>query len=459
MPPHPETHRADDRRRRARDVAQRLADAGFTAYWAGGCVRDMLLGKTPKDYDVATNATPDEILRLFPGSQAFGKAFAVVQVRLDGIPFEVATFRKDHGYSDGRRPDAVSFADPETDAQRRDFTINAMFYDPLRETVIDFAGGQADLAARLVRCVGDPDQRFTEDHLRLLRAVRFATSLDFAIEPATADAIRRKTPLLSRISAERVRDELTRIFQESVRAGQALVLLDSLNLLAAVLPELLPMKGQAQPPQFHPEGDVFQHTVIMLDHLASRDIRLVLAVLFHDIGKPATVQATAERLRFNGHAAAGAAMADSILQRLRFPNDVREPVVHCVRNHMRIMDADKMKASTLRKLVGSPTFETEMELHRLDCLASHGDQSNWQLIMDFKRRVDLEGPPLPKPWISGDDIMSLGIPQSPAIGAWRRAAYDAQLEGRFPDRDALLQWLTREIRNGGGAGHKDSRRG
>jgi poly(A) polymerase len=425
-------------------AVRRLQEAGHTAYWAGGCVRDRLLGREPKDYDIATDAVPDRVLALFPDSVEVGKAFGVVRARWDGCWFETATFRRDHAYHDGRRPDGVSFCDPRADAERRDFTINALFFDPVAERLHDFVGGQDDLRARLVRCVGDPEARMREDYLRLLRAPRFAETLGFALHPDTEAAVRRQAPALAGVSAERVRDELTRLLTEALHPGGALERLDDLNLLAVVLSEVAAMKGQQQPPQFHPEGDVFQHTVLMLNLMDRRDPLLAWAVLLHDVGKPLTAEETPDRIRFNRHSEEGAALAESLLRRLRFPVDTIQAVTHCIHNHMRFMEVRKMRPATLRRLMGAPTFETELELHRLDCLASHGALDNYSFLVERKAEY-AERPVLPAPWVTGRDIMAMGVPEGRVVGHWRREAYDAQLDGRFPDREALLGWLRERI--------------
>lgn len=435
---------ADAQRLAAVEAVRRLQQAGFTAYWAGGCVRDILLERHPKDYDVATLALPDQVAGLFPGSVEVGKAFGVVRAPVAEYIFEVATFRMDWEYVDGRRPRQVTFSDPVTDAQRRDFTINALFYDPLTSWVHDHVGGKADLDARLVRCVGDPAKRFGEDYLRMLRAVRFASTLEFRLDPSTAAAIRAAAANAGRISAERVREELTRIFLEATRPGDALRLLDEVGLLEALLPEIIPMKTQQQPPQFHPEGDVFEHTVAMLNLMNARDAVLAWSVLLHDVGKPATARQTPERIRFDGHDAEGARIARTILDRLRFSNDDIEAITQCVRSHMRFQDVQRMRQSTLRRMAGAPTFLTELELHRLDCLASHGDLQNHEFLRSFSESYTSQ-PVLPRPWISGHDIMGLGIPEGREVGLWHRRAYEAQLDQRFPDRETLLRWLEEEI--------------
>ena len=432
------------RRRIAHAAVARLQSAGFTAYWAGGCVRDLLLDITPKDYDIATDAEPEAVLNIFPHAVAVGKSFGVVRVPIGPDALEIATFRTDADYRDGRRPDRVTFSDPPTDAQRRDFTINAIFYDPVAERYHDFAEGRRDIAARVVRCVGDPEERFSEDHLRMLRAVRFSTVLDFSLHPDTAEAIRRCAPLVKRVSPERIRDEFTRILLEARQPGTALELLEELQLLPAFLPEVADLRGQVQPPEFHPEGDVFTHTVIMLNAMEQRTLHIAYAVLLHDIAKPVTAREIDGRLRFHGHASEGAAMVRRIMRRLRFPGADIEAVVECVRNHMRFIDVSRMRRATLRRLVGAPTFATEIELHRLDCMASHGGLENHDFLVDFSRELEAE-PVLPDPWVTGTDVMALGLPEGPEVGRAIRQAYDAQLDGRFASREDLLQWLAGQI--------------
>lgn len=438
-----------DARRSALSIVRTLRAAGFTAYWAGGCVRDMLMGRPPKDYDIATTATPDEVAALFPKTVAVGKAFGVIQVHAEGATYEVATFRREADYADGRRPSSVAFCAPEEDARRRDFTINGLFYDPVDETVLDFVGGRADIEARIIRTIGRPEERLGEDYLRMLRAARLAAVLEFAIEPGTADAVRRSAALLTRVSAERIQQELTRLLMEAPRAGQGLVLLRELGLLSIILPEVDAMHGQEQPEAFHPEGDVFTHTVKMLDTMEERSVPLAYAVLLHDVAKPLTACRTieddgSERIRFNNHARLGADVAGNILRRLKLPSRVIEDVVEAIGNHMRFMDVQRMRPATLRRLVGAPTFAMELELHRLDCLASHGDLSNYEYVRRFAEELEDE-PALPAPWITGHDLMALGLAEGPEVGRWHRRAYEAQLEGRFPDRDALLEWVRTQL--------------
>lgn len=417
-----------------------LQQAGHTAYWAGGCVRDLLLGKTPIDYDIATSAVPDQIEMIFPRAELTGKSFGVCRVQFDETLFEVATFRSDLAYTDGRHPEGVRFTDAPTDAQRRDFTVNALFYDPISERLLDFVGGRADLEEGIIRAVGDPDARFKEDHLRILRALRFAARLDFAIEPATLKALMADAPQLLRISPERIREELVRLFMEALRPGDAFRQIEATGVLAVVLPELARMRGQEQPPEFHPEGDVFTHTAVMLDRMARRSPRLIFSVLLHDVGKPTTAEYRDGRWRFENHARVGAALAREILTRLRFSNDDIDAIVHMVGNHMRFQNVSEMRRSTLRTLVGHPVFEDELELHRLDCEASHGMLDNLEFLENFRMALQSE-PALPPRWITGHDLLAMGIPSGPKVGEWLKTAYEKQLEGQFADRETLLAWL------------------
>lgn len=432
----------------ALEAVARLQQAGFVALWAGGCVRDALLGRTPRDFDIATNALPDQVMGLFPDAVAVGKSFGVVRVPALGCWFEVATFRADHDYRDGRRPERVTFTDAREDASRRDFTVNALFLDPVRDVVLDYVDGRSDLARRLIRCVGDPEARFREDHLRLLRAARFASTLGFALEARTREAVRAGAASIARISPERVRDELVRTLCEAGRPGDAVRLLDELGLLGVILPEVSAMKGVAQPPQFHPEGDVFEHTVLLLNGMEAPSPGLAMAALLHDVGKPATARHDGERWRFHEHAAVGAGLAEEILRRLRFSNDDIAVVTHAIRDHMRFQDVQNMRPATLRRLLGQPTFELELELHRLDCVASHGDLSHHEFLR-ARRESFVREPVLPPPWVTGADLMAMGLPGGPVIGEWKKRAYDAQLEGRFADRDALLAWVRVEMGTGG----------
>lgn len=415
----------------------------------GGCVRDLLLGRTPKDWDIATSALPDQIEALFPKTLPIGKAFGIIVVVPEaGDPVEVATYRADSPRGDGRRPESVAFTDAREDALRRDFTVNALFLDPETGEVSDYVGGKADLEAKRIRAIGDPAVRFAEDHLRMLRAVRFAATLDFAIEPATFEAIRQLAPDIRRISAERIRDELFRLLTESRKAGQALQLLRISGLLKEILPEVEAMVGVEQPPEFHPEGDVFTHTRIMLDDLPEQaSLRLALAALLHDVGKPptahfATLPDGTQRWRFENHAQVGAEMARSILERLRAPTALIDDVCAIVAGHMRLADAPKMRESKLRRLIGSPTFEDDLELHRLDCLSSHALLDVYDFLQSAQARFAAE-PVLPEPMVKGRDLIALGLKPGPAFKRILQDLYDRQLEGET-DKDTLLVRVPRE---------------
>jgi len=437
-------------------VVSSLQQKGYIAFFAGGCVRDELLGREPRDYDVATNALPDEVEALFSKTIAIGKAFGVIAVIEGKETVEVATFRKEVGSLDGRHPETVEFCAPREDALRRDFTVNGMFYDPLAGQLLDYVDGKQDLERGRIAAVGNPAERFSEDHLRMLRAIRFTHTLSFALEPETEHAISGMAHLIKRISAERIEMELTRMLTESPRPGDALRHLHQVGLLRHILPELIPMIGQEQPPQFHPEGDVFEHTVLMLNLMNAQSKEpasyapreLAYTVLLHDVGKPPTARVGAgtdgkPRIRFDGHAEVSADIADIILTRLKFPNRERKHILDAVRGHMRFMDVQKMKASTLRKMIGAETFDLEMELHRLDCLGSHEMLDNHDFLHSYIEKMANE-PILPKPWISGHDLLEMGIKEGRLIGRILKEAYDAQMEHRFASREDLLAWVRDE---------------
>lgn len=434
-------------------IVTTLQQEGYEALFAGGCVRDELLGRQPRDYDVATNALPDAVESLFPRTIAIGKAFGVIAVLDDDETVEVATFRKETGTLDGRHPETVQFCAAREDAMRRDFTVNGLFYDPVKETLHDFVGGRKDLQRKRIAAIGRPSERFREDHLRMLRAIRFAHVLGFEIDISTEDAIRDMTPLITNISVERIEMELTKILIDSIRPGDALRHLHQSGLLAHIMPEIIPMIGQKQPPQFHPEGDVFEHTVGMLNLMKERPCiastytlrELAYAVLLHDVGKPSTARNGPgrdgeSRIRFDGHAETGADMADRILERLKLPNKERRHVVAAIRGHMRFLDVQNMRASTLRRMIGAETFDLELELHRLDCLGSHGKLDNHTFLQDSIEKMKNE-PILPEPWINGQDLLDKGIRQGKLIGRLLKEAYDAQMEGRFSSREELLDWI------------------
>jgi poly(A) polymerase len=428
----------------ARKIVERLRGEGHIAYFAGGCVRDIVRRVAPKDYDVATSATPEIVQRLFPRTYAVGAHFGVIVVLENGFQFEVATFRADDAYIDGRHPTAVHFASPEEDARRRDFTINGMFYEPTANEVIDFVGGHADIDAKLVRAIGDPAQRFAEDRLRMLRAVRFATVLDYQIDNKTWDALVANAPAINQISAERIRDELVRIFISPHRV-RGWDLLDASGLMRAILPEIDAMKGVLQPEQFHPEGDVFVHTRLMLQLLREEaSVPLVFAVLFHDVAKPvtATVDETG-RIRFNEHDRIGAQMTEAIMRRLRFSGAEIEAAVEMVRQHMVFKDTPNMRVAKLKRFMARPTFDQELELHRVDCESSHRMLDNYEFLLR-KHDEFANEPIIPPPLLRGDDLIAFGLKPGPKFGEILEAVETRQLEGTLGTRDEALQWVKQQ---------------
>lgn len=412
------------------EIIYTLRENRFQAFLVGGCVRDRLLGIVPKDFDVSTDAPPSRLLELFPGSQSVGAHFGVVLVRrASDVQVEVSTFRSEGNYTDGRRPDQVHFeTDPTRDAQRRDFTINGLFEDPITRQVYDYVGGESDLKAKLIRAIGDPERRFAEDHLRLLRAVRFAARLQFRIEENTFKAIQKLAPQICRISAERIRDELTRILTEG-GARYGFELLDQTGLLGYLLPEVKAFQGVQQPPQYHPEGDVWTHVLIMLEHLRQPSPTLAWGVLFHDVGKPPTFR-VADRIRFDGHAEIGAAMAKRRLNQLKASNEETEQVTSLVANHMRFKDVRQMRVSTLKRFLRLPHFEEHLELHRLDCLASNGYTDAYQFVKqqwENREEDELQPPRL----LTGNDLIKAGYQPGPQFGPALEAVETAQLEGEI----------------------------
>lgn len=433
-------------REAACDLARKLRDEGHTAYFAGGCVRDALLDRNPEDFDLATSARPAEVLEIFPGSNEVGAHFGVVIVKHHGHAIEVATFRTDGSYRNGRHPESVSFASPEEDARRRDFTVNGMFLDPADDRLIDFVGGSGDLKTRTLRAIGNPDERFAEDALRLMRAVRFATVLDFEIEPGTWSAICKLANTIEKISPERVRDEFSKIMS-SARRARGLNLLVESGLAAAFLPEVLTMIGCEQPPQWHPEGDVYTHTRLMLEMLEpDAPLELSLAVLFHDIGKPPTQtrDETDGRIRFNGHDAVGAEMAERILRRLRYPNQLIDDVAFMVARHMQFMNVQQMRTAKLKRFMSAETFGMEMELHRVDCASSNGFTDNYEFVQTKKEEFANE-PLMPEPLVNGRDLIDLGLRPGPEFKEILEDAQTEQLEGRLTSRETALDWLRQRL--------------
>ncbi|HXM62607.1 MAG TPA: CCA tRNA nucleotidyltransferase [Terriglobales bacterium] len=445
-----------------------LRKRGHKAYLVGGCVRDLLLGREPADYDVTTDATPDEVMHIFPETYAVGAQFGVVLVPLPAGDVasnvstetgrdvtgyvspkadvvEVATFRSDLGYSDGRHPDQVRFTkDPREDVERRDFTINGLLLDPTTNEVLDFVEGRKDLEAGIIRTIGDPERRFTEDKLRMLRAVRFAARFGYTIEPLTFQAIQKLASQINQVSRERVRDELTKMLTEG-HARQAFLLLDQTGSLHEVLPEIEAMKGVEQPPQFHPEGDVFVHTLLLLDKLPHPcPVTLAWGALLHDVGKPATFRVAPDRIRFDGHVDVGVKIAEDICRRLRFSNDDTEQILALVDNHMRFAHVQQMSESTFKRFVRMARFDEHLELHRLDCLSSHENLASYNFTRDKIAAI----PPAtirPALLISGDDLIALGHQPGPQFKKILLAVEDRQLEGRLRSKEEAIAFVRIEF--------------
>lgn len=460
----------------ALQVCATIARAGYRAWMVGGCIRDLLRGQIPEEFDIATNA-PEEFCRnTFRCVNPAGERFGVFNVSIGGQIIEVARLRRDVRYRDGRRPEQVIYTnDPREDAARRDFTVNAFYFDPWNNRLYDWYHGQEDLQRRVIRAIGVPQERISEDYLRVLRAVRFAACLNFRIEDQTLDAVRRHSADITRVSIERIRDELCRLLTLGAgHAGSGIRLLRDTGLLRIILPEVQAMAGVPQPRDYHPEGDVLTHTCCMLDemgktaepeaaghsafevvplrHLKKPSLRLAWAVLLHDAGKPATLRLVPDksgkqRIRFDNHASVGAQIARRVMERLRLPSRLISEVEFMIRNHMRFLDVPRMRHSTLLRLVSAETFADELELHRLDCICSHGNIGNYHFLQRFQRELTRKGKPsLPERWITGHDIIALGVPEGPEVGRLLRVAYEAQLEGRFADREELLEWLQHQIR-------------
>lgn len=428
----------------ARRICARLRERGHIAYFAGGCVRDMVRGLPPKDFDIATDATPEVVQKIFPHTYAVGAHFGVVVVVESEMNFEVATFRSDGAYLDHRHPVDVRFSSPEEDAKRRDFTINGMFFDPEKNEVIDFVGGRSDVEAKIVRAVGEPGQRFSEDRLRMLRAVRFATVLDYKIDNQTWEALQANAASINEISAERIREELVRIFLSPNRV-RGWDLLSQSGLMQVILPELEAMKGCLQPEQFHPEGDVFEHTRLMLQLLPEIvSVPLVFAVLLHDVAKPVTASVDdTGRIRFNEHDRIGAVMTESIMERLRFSRAEIDATVEMVRQHMVFKDVPKMRVAKLKRFMARPTFEEELELHRVDCQSSHRIMDNYEFLLR-KREEFANEPIIPPPLVRGDDLIELGLKPGPKFGEILEAVETRQLEGALCNRQDALEWVKKE---------------
>ncbi len=429
--------------RLALGIAKRLHDAGYLTYFAGGCVRDHLRGQNPDDFDIATMAKPDEVERLFPKTIPVGKQFGVILVVADDIPFEVATFRGEGEYKDGRHPERVHFTNPKEDSLRRDFTINGMFYDPFEAKVIDYVEGMADLETQKIRAIGSPEKRFNEDKLRILRAIRFASNLDFPIETETWSAVCAKAPEIHQVSPERIREELVKIFTRA-HAAKGFVLLSNSGLMREILPEVEAMKNVQQPEKFHPEGDVFEHTRLLLENLKSPVSEiLAFGALFHDIGKPKTMELRNGRITFYEHSEVGAKMTQDIMKRLRFSNNVIEGVVSCVLNHMNFMNVQKMRSGKLKQFIAREHFMEELELHRIDCVASHGMLDNYCFLQEKLKEYAHEELK-PKPLVNGHDLIEIGVDPGPGMKPILEELYELQLEGAHKTRQEALVWIKKK---------------
>jgi poly(A) polymerase len=430
----------------AAEIVRRLQSAGFAAFWVGGCVRDFLLGRKPQDFDIATDAKPEQVEKLFRKTIPVGKKFGVLIVVEGGQQFQVATFRAEADYQDGRRPEKIIFANAEADAARRDFTVNGLFFDPLTEKIHDWVGGEKDLHAKIIRTIGAPEERFGEDHLRLLRAVRFAAQLNFEIEPGTFSAIQSLAPKIKIISAERVRDELLKLFRPP-HASRGLVLLRDSGLLEHTLPELAATIGCDQSPDFHPEGSVFNHICLMLEKMpANASAALPWAVLLHDIAKPVTAErdALTGKIHFYGHEKVGANMAEEILRRLKFSNREIAEVVTAVRHHMQFKDVKQMRKATLRRLLLRETFPLELELHRLDCRGSSGDLAHYNFLTEQAELLKHQ-PQIRPPLLTGDDLIKLGLKPGKEMGALLTEIRELQLADELKTPRAAKVWVKKKL--------------
>jgi poly(A) polymerase len=433
-------------RETAGEIVRRLQQAGFAAFWVGGCVRDFLLGREPQDYDIATDARPEQIEKLFKRTLAVGRKFGVMIVVEGKVQFQVATFRAEANYRDGRRPEKVIFSNAEADAQRRDFTVNGLFYDPITEKLHDWVGGEKDLQAKIIRTIGVPEERFAEDHLRLLRAVRFAAQLGFEIEPQTFAAVKKLAPKIELISAERVRDELIKLFSPP-HAGRGLVLLRDSRLLPGVLPELIATMLCQQSPDYHPEGTVFEHIRLMLEKMPpDSPPSLPWAVIMHDIAKPATAERDPATgvIHFYGHEKVGAALVERILQRLRFPKKQIVEIVACVRQHMQFKDVRQMRKATLRRLLLRDTFPLELELHRLDCLGSHGNLEHYDFLATQAEELKKK-PAIRPPLLTGKELIKLGMKPGPAMGALLDEIREKQLADVLKTPRQAKAWAKKRL--------------
>lgn len=429
----------------ATEIVRKLNAAGFLAYFAGGCVRDLMMNQTAKDYDVATTASPDEVIRLFEKTVPVGKQFGVVLVLMEGHPFEVATFRREGPYRDGRHPESVSFTTPEEDAKRRDFTINGLFFDPIKRKIIDYVGGKKDIEAKLIQTIGDSTERFEEDRLRMLRAIRFSANLNFQVEPKTWATIKQLRKNIHSVSQERIRDELVKMFTRP-NAGLALELLSESGLLAEILPEIEAMKDVQQPPEYHPEGDVFIHTKMLMDQLTDPTVVLAFGALLHDVGKPGTYSDAGGKIHFYNHPMIGSEIARNLLIRLRFSNREITDILSCIENHMKFANVREMRVGKLKQFIARDNFETELELHKIDCLASHGKLDLYHFLheqVEHFKKEELK----PKPLLNGHDLIGLGVKPSPQMKEILDEAYALQLEDKIQSKSDALEWVKQHIKN------------
>jgi len=427
------------------EIVRKLKDKGFSAYFAGGSVRDMIMGLPSDDIDIVTSAKPDEIEKIFPQTYDIGAAFGIINVVENGENFEVATFREERGYADGRHPDEITYTDdPRLDAKRRDFTINSMFYDPIEDEIVDFEGGIEDIKNKVLRTVGNANARFSEDYLRILRAVRFSTRFGFILDSSTAEGIINNIDGLKKISNERIRDELNKMFTGNAPAG-ALRELANLGILDIILPEIGALRGVEQPKEFHPEGDVFVHTALMLELMEESSVELAWSVILHDVGKPATFSIGDDGIEhFYSHDKVGAKIAEKILKRLKFSNSEIDNIVSAVRNHMKFAHVQEMRKSKLKRLMAEPSFSLQLDLHKLDCISSHGKLDNYFFLKDILDNPEIEIE-LPKPLITGHDLIKLGVKPGPKMGKILREISDLQLEGKLSSKESALEYIESSV--------------
>jgi len=441
---------AIDKRQEATRIVLQLRSAGYEAYFVGGCVRDFVMGVIPDDYDIVTSALPDQVMALFNRTVAIGAKFGVIAVIVEGHSYEVATFRSDDVYIDGRRPSDVHFTCAKEDVFRRDFTVNGLLMDPVTGEITDYVDGLADIRKKIIRTIGDPNQRFQEDHLRMLRAIRFTANLNFSLDSSTQEAIAENVAEIKTISAERLCDELSKLLTRG-GARRGLELMVQTGMLQEILPEVDALKGVEQPPRFHPEGDVWQHTLMMLEVLSNENkamVNPVLAwgVLLHDVGKPVSRSEDEKGVHFYGHVQQGEKIADEIMQRLKFSRAQREAVLNLIGQHMNFMNVQKMRPSRLKRFLRMPDFDLHLELHRLDCLASHGMLDNYEFCRNQLENLTVEELHPPR-LITGDDLIALGIPPGKIIGDILRALEDEQMEGRISSRDEAIIFVEKNREN------------